>query len=440
MESRVGNLGVLHKVKIGIKFKILIGVVIALIISPTIALYINRFIQQFDSITGDFSVYIATLINLATVTGLVFILLHFIVLKPINNVLKLVEELSEYNLSDTDISDNQKYANRNDEIGVLISSLMTMKNNFVQIVKEVSEHSKKVEAFSGDLKIVSEKSAMASEEIAKTISEIAGGANNQAKDTEEGAFHINELGELVDNDQLMMTRLNSSVSDVTQSKDAGLKIINELNEKTKASNQITESVSSIIKNTNESTERIVNASQKIKGIADQTNLLALNASIEAARAGEAGKGFAVVAEEIRKLAEQSNQFTDEIAKIILELTDRTRQAMDAIKEMDAIVDSQTKSVEDTNERFKGIANAIEDIKKVIETMNQTKEGMNQKNSEVINIMNNLSAVSEENAAGTEQAAASVEEQKAVMESLLKASLDLSGVAEQMDESISKFKY
>ena len=80
----------------------------------------------------------------------------------------------------------------------------------------------------------------------------------------------------------------------------------------------------------------------LKDIAAQTNMLALNASIEAARAGDAGKGFAVVANEIRGLAEQSGKFTNEILKIIQELSDKSKEAVISIEQAAEIVKSQMK--------------------------------------------------------------------------------------------------
>ena len=88
--------------------------------------------------------------------------------------------------------------------------------------------------------------------------------------------------------------------------------------------------------TNESAERIAIASE-IENIAGQTNLLALNAAIEAARAGESGRGLAVVAEGIRELAEQSNQFTEEISTIINDITDKTSTAVQVMEEIGKIV-------------------------------------------------------------------------------------------------------
>lgn len=115
----------------------------------------------------------------------------------------------------------------------------------------------------------------------------------------------------------------------------------------------------IILMTNESSGKIQNASQMIRTIAEQTNLLALNAAIEASRAGETGKGFAVVADEIRKLAEQSNQFTKEISTVIGDLTGKTGQAVQTMQEVNNLVNSQTKSVETTNGKFEDVAVSIE---------------------------------------------------------------------------------
>ena len=354
--------------------------------------------------------------------------------KPLMSLVDTIDNL--------DVSENipSSFISRKDEIGLLSKAFQKVIDNLRELINQISITSEKVASCSKELNLSSDQSAAAAEEVAKTIEEIARGANGQARDTEQGVMHIMDLGELVENDQKYLQNLNNSVDEVNKLKNEGLGTIKDLVEKTIANNEASKQIKEVVLSTNKSAEKIENASYMIKSIADQTNLLALNAAIEAARAGESGRGFAVVAEEIRKLAEQSNGFTEEISTVVQELTNKTEDAVKTIEEVGKIVDSQTKSVELTNKKFEGIASSIEKMKEVILVINNSSEKMVEKKNEIVGIMENLSSISQENAAGTEEASASVEEQTASMAEIANASEVLFILAEEMQKCITKFKH
>ncbi|ABR49093.1 methyl-accepting chemotaxis sensory transducer [Alkaliphilus metalliredigens QYMF] len=371
------------------------------------------------------------------IMGIAAFMISNIITKPISAITEYSENISRLDFT-KDLP--QELLLRKDELGALSTSFSNITHNLRSFIQTIAENAQYISTSSKKLTSTSTESAIAAEEVARTIEEIAKGANSQAEDTERGAENINELGKLIEKDQLYIKDLNLSTNEVTKLKDEGLEILIELIEKTKMNNKSSKEVYEIIVNTNESAEKIDNASQMIKSIAEQTNLLALNAAIEAARAGEAGKGFAVVADEIRKLAEQSNSFTEEINAIIKELTDKTGNAVNTMEAVAKIVNSQAESVELTNTKFKGIDSAIQKMTEIIMSINESGRVMEGKKDGIIGIIENLSAISQENAAGTEEASASVEEQTASMEEISNASDSLARLSEEMQNNIAKFKY
>jgi methyl-accepting chemotaxis protein len=359
---------------------------------------------------------------------------------PIVELTSIIERISNYDITIDENSKAMKYVKRKDEIGIVTNSLLTMQKNLMNLIQDISEASQQVAASSEELTATSQQSATAADEIARVIEEIANGASDQAKDTEDGALYIDELGQIIMKNQQQLGDINSGADEINMLKNEGLQIIEELVDKTKDSNKAAKEIYNIISNTNESAEKIENASEMIKNIAEQTNLLALNAAIEAARAGESGRGFSVVAEEIRKLAEESNRFTEEIAEIIKELLEKTKNAVNTMDKVDSIVQSQAQSVDMTNERFEGIADSIEKMGELMVRINESGHEMEAKKDEIISIIQSLSAISEENAAGTEEASASVEEQTSSMEEIANASEALAQLANEMQGIISRFKY
>ncbi|WP_069999664.1 methyl-accepting chemotaxis protein [Cellulosilyticum sp. I15G10I2] len=368
------------------------------------------------------------------------VLLSRAITKPIIALLETIKKLSNYDLTLEKNSKITMYLKRKDEIGLITNALVNMQNRLIELINKISDASSQVASSSEELTAISQQSAQAADEVAGTIGEIAKGATTQAKDTESGLAHINELSRIIEEDQQYIENLNDSTDKVSKLKDEGLEILKSLVEKTKISNNSSKEVYEIIINTNEGAEKIAKASQMITSIAKQTNLLALNAAIEAARAGESGRGFAVVAEEIRHLAEQSNQFTEEITTVIEGLTAKSGRAVKTMREVGKNMASQTESVELTHEKFEGINETIERINKIIVTINKSSQDMQNKKNEMIGIIENLSAISQENAAATEESAAAVEEQTASMEEIASASESLARVAEQMQEQINRFKY
>jgi len=359
---------------------------------------------------------------------------------PIKYISNELKRMSSYNFTEDKETNIAAYENRTDEIGEMINSLKMMKHNIKTLIVNIAENARNVAASSEQLTATSEQSALAANEVARAIEEIARGAADQAKDTETSAERINEIGQIIEQDQQHKNTLNETANIVSQYKDEGLTTLEQVINYTDESGKVAQEISEVIINTNDSALQIQSASGMIKSIAEQTNLLALNAAIESARAGEAGRGFAVVADEIRKLAEQSSKFTNEIDAIIKELTGKTSQAVNTIGKVQTITKGQVESIEQISEKFNNIDNAVNKMQEVIITLNESGKVLDDKKNELITSIESLSAIAEENAAGSEEASASVQEQTAAMDEISQSSNALSLLAEEMQKNVDKFKY
>lgn len=367
------------------------------------------------------------------------IILNRNVFKPISDITGIINKLSSLDFS----SDNQtvlsKKISSKNEIGIMTTALIEMKSSVREFIIKTSDTSELVAGSAEDLTANSQQSSTASNEVARAIEEIAKGASEQARDSETSVENVEQMRILLEQDENHLNELNLATNNIEKQKEEGFEILEELIQKTKNNNTASQNVYEIILKNHESAEEIETASGMINSIAEQTNLLALNAAIEAARAGESGKGFAVVAEEIKKLAEQSNSFTNDIKKVIEELKSNSQAAVQEVLKVKSIGDSQTESVKETESKFILIAEAIDSIKSIIENLNNSKNSINNNKDKLLNLIQNSAAISEENAAGTQEASASTEELSANIEEISNSSEGLSRMAEELQMLLQKFK-
>lgn len=382
---------------------------------------------------------ITIMVLVALIILIAISVLILFIANSIGSSLLKVTSIAE-DIADLDITRSvpEDLLTREDEVGILANSFVKILDSLNSFVSMNINSVDVLSSNADDLLSISQETVKTADQIAQAIDEVAHGAGEQASDAEMAVERVTYFGNLIEEDQNELIDLNEATERVVYLKDEGVRNIAELVEKTVLNKSSAEDITQVILNANESAIRIEESSRMIRNIAEQTNLLALNASIEASRAGDAGLGFAVVAEEIRKLAEESDKFTEEIANIIHELREKTEEAVDTMEEMNKVVDEQSESVESTKQQFQGIDSAIETSKQIIENLNKSGQIMEEKKDQIIANIENLAAVTEENSASTQEVNASVDEQTRTIMRIADSSQSLNTIVEEMRQAINKF--
>lgn len=284
-------------------------------------------------------------------------------------------------------------------------------NTLAEMIGRVQHASTTVSTASQQMAATSDETGRAIGEIATAVGDVASGAEQQVRVVEQARLTAEQTG-----------RAAGEAREVVQE---GVDAATSASEAMDAVRDSTSSITGAIAVLAEKSERIGGIVETITGIASQTNLLALNAAIEAARAGEQGRGFAVVADEVRKLAEESQDAAMQISSLIEEIQEETQKTV-------TIVHAGARRTED------GVA-IVERAREAFERIDSQVETMADRIGEIVTATAEVAAVAEQASASTEEVSASSEQTSAAAQQIAASAGNLASSAEELQELVSTFR-
>lgn len=290
---------------------------------------------------------------------------------------------------------------RDDEIGVLGNSIAELRDVLKQLVDHMGETTQSLRAEANRLEEVSAETQQGVDVMRQASAAISEGAAQQAKDTESASESIEVMGGLITQTNGEAQQLGKQADEMRGASGEAGTAIDALKGVSDRVSEVVQDVEQMMTQTNESAGQIREASDLISGIADQTSLLSLNASIEAARAGAAGRGFAVVAEEIRKLADQSDEASRRIRETIENLLSDFAGVVRSMQQMREVIDQQNSHIRSTETTVKDVVDGLGRTAQGIGTILGEMERLEAARGDVDGVIASLAAVAKENARGIE---------------------------------------
>lgn len=326
-----------------------------------------------------------------------------------------------------------------DEIGQLMHSFQAMLEKLRTIVLKVQRNSEQVAAASQELTASSQQSSQAADQVAESIGKVATGSMKQLSAVNEGSAIAEEMSAAFQEIAASASEVASLAEQSVKATLAGKGSVDRAVAQINNVGQGSKTVSGAIGDLKESSDKIGDIVNFISQIAAQTNLLALNAAIEAARAGEHGRGFAVVADEVRKLAEQSGKAAMEITALIVRNSDNLGKAITVMEQGNRDVEQGVTLVTETGNVFADIAKHItlvsSQVREISTAVEETATGIQR----LVAAMQAIEVCSKEGADEANTVSAATEEQLATMLEISSASVNLSTMAQELQQKVNKFR-
>ena len=287
--------------------------------------------------------------------------------------------------------------------------------------------------------------ASTTEEVGRAIGEIAESVGQVASGAEEQVRAVDQMRAMSEEVALASRASAETASETAQvaaearaSAEVGEQAVAKVDEAMRGVQGSSADVSAAIRELGDKSTRIGGIVDTITAISEQTNLLALNAAIEAARAGEQGKGFAVVAEEVRKLAEESQQAAASIADLVSEIRSETERAVTVVEHGVRQTDEGAQTVIAAREAFQQIRQNVESMTERIEQIAASSTQIVDSATRMAENVSSVANVAEESSASTEQVSAATEETSASTQQIASSAQELSATADELQRLVSQF--
>lgn len=326
-----------------------------------------------------------------------------------------------------------------DEIGSMTQAFNTMHKNLRDLIGQMASTSDQVAAASEELTANAQQSADASVHVAETVGEVSLGMENQLKDIDTAKREVDRVFTDVTNMSEKTKDITKTVNITSSSAKQGEQLMAEATAKMGHIEESVLSAADVVRTLGKSSQQIGQIVETISAIAEQTNLLALNAAIEAARAGEHGRGFAVVADEVRNLAEQSQEAAEQIKQRINSIQSETARAVESMEQGTDEVADGAKAIREVGTQFQQILEQVNGIQSQMDAISGSVSSVSSGAGSIVEAVDSIDTISRKTAENTSTISAATEEQSASNEEIAAASQSLANLAADMQAAINKFK-
>lgn len=368
---------------------------------------------------------------------LLIIVIFFIarsIANPIKEMAGVAQQVSEGNLTVQFRSTKTK-----DEIGILSDSFLNMINGLRTLVRQTNQSAEQLAASSEELTASAQQSAEAAGNVASSIQQVAIGSEKQVSAVNETSAVVQEISATLEEVAATANEMAAMAEKTTKAtKDGQISVDRAVTQMSTVGKEA-QGAQKAAEELKAGSQQIGEIVGLISSIAGQTNLLALNAAIEAARAGEAGRGFAVVAEEVRKLAEQSEDAARRITALIGKNNENIGQVVGTIDTAISAVGQGVELVNVAGGNFSEIGDLVSQVAKQVAVISKALQETAAGSQRIVTSIKEVENLSRDAAAESQNVSAATEEQSASMEEIASSSHALSTLSQELQNTVAKFR-